>query len=120
LSDLLRFSAASLLRTRHSRSIDLGLVTAIRGIMTLIQDIEKLRSELQVLKRLRDLQHLVRNKGIGKHIVFHSAAQGSMALRYYKSADIFVLSSRHEGFGITSLEAMASRIPIIASDIESF
>jgi glycosyltransferase involved in cell wall biosynthesis len=36
---------------------------------------------------------------------------------YYKAMDIFIISSRSEGFSLALLEAAVSRIPIIASDI---
>lgn len=35
-----------------------------------------------------------------------------------KSIDIFVLSSNWEGFGLVAIEAMASGVPVIASDID--
>ena len=35
----------------------------------------------------------------------------------YRGADVFTLPSRHEGFGIPVLEAMAQSTPVIASDI---
>ena len=53
-------------------------------------------------------------------MIFHNWVTQSIAASYYKSADICVFPSRHEGFGIVILEAMASGTPVIASDIPSF
>lgn len=36
------------------------------------------------------------------------------------AADLIVLPSRHEGFGITAIEAVAARTPVVASDIGPF
>lgn len=38
---------------------------------------------------------------------------------YYKSADIFLSAPEYESFGITVLEAMASGVPVICSDIQA-
>jgi glycosyltransferase involved in cell wall biosynthesis len=38
-------------------------------------------------------------------------------LREYANADVFVLPSRHEPFGIVVLEAWAAGLPVVASDI---
>jgi glycosyltransferase involved in cell wall biosynthesis len=35
----------------------------------------------------------------------------------YRGADVFAFPSRHEGFGIPVLEAMAQETPVIAADI---
>ncbi|MBU1122338.1 MAG: glycosyltransferase family 4 protein [Candidatus Omnitrophica bacterium] len=38
----------------------------------------------------------------------------------YSAADVFVIPSLYEGFGLTPLEAMASGTPVVASDIPIF
>ena len=105
----------------------LGLISRRKGIDVLIQAVAKLRSELPNMKlhlvgdgHINDFHLLAKKKGIEKHVVFHGLAAHSMVPRYYKSADICVFPSRHEGFGITILEAMTSGTPIIASSIGSF
>lgn len=40
--------------------------------------------------------------------------------RLMKSSDVFVLSSHWEGFGIVTIEAMASGMPVIVSDVPGF
>lgn len=107
----------------------LGYLSKIKGLDILIRAIAKLRFELPYLK-LHVVGHgdaggewaslLVKQQGVEKYVIFHGAADPSLVPAYYKSANIFVSPSRYEGFGITILEAMASGIPIIASNIESF
>lgn len=106
----------------------LGGFYRIKGVDVLIHAIAKLRSELPNMKlhlvgagnMMSDFQLLAKKKGIEKFVIFHGWAPHSIVSRYYKSADICVFPSRHEGFPIAILEAMASGIPIIASDIEVF
>ncbi|MGC1306849.1 MAG: glycosyltransferase family 4 protein [Phormidesmis sp.] len=40
-----------------------------------------------------------------------------LMIRYLSSADIYTLSSRHEGFPVAPLEAMACGLPIIATEV---
>jgi glycosyltransferase involved in cell wall biosynthesis len=63
---------------------------------------------------------LVKQKGLEEIVIFHGAVPHAVIPYYFKSATLCVLPSRHEGFGIAMLEAMASGTPFVASDIESF
>lgn len=105
----------------------IGHFSRLKGVDILIQAIAKVRSELPNVKlhlvgrgNDRDLAILAKKEGVEKNVIFHNWVKQSIAPRYYKSADICVFPSRHESFGIVILEAMASGIPLIASDIPSF
>ena len=104
-----------------------GHISRRKGIDVLVQAVAKLKSELPNIKlhivgggNNRPFAALAKEEGIGKNVIFHGVAKDSLLPSYYKSADICVFPSRHEGFGIVILEAMASGIPVIASDIPSF
>ena len=52
-----------------------------------------------------------------KNIILHGKKTGKELIDFYKHADIFLLASSCEGLPLTLLEAMASRTPIIASNV---
>jgi glycosyltransferase involved in cell wall biosynthesis len=53
-----------------------------------------------------------------KNVTFHGRKIGRDLIKIYKNADIFISTSNGEAFPLTILEAMASRLPIIASDVK--
>jgi glycosyltransferase involved in cell wall biosynthesis len=104
-----------------------GHFSRLKGVDILIQAIAKLRYDLPSIKLHlvggggdHYLRLLARKEGIEKYIVFHGGVEHSMLPGYFKSANICVFPSRHEGFGLVILEAMASGTPLIASNIPSF
>lgn len=52
-----------------------------------------------------------------KNIKFVGFANGDSLRNYYKQADIFVLTSEREGMPLVLLEAMAARLPIVATRV---
>jgi glycosyltransferase involved in cell wall biosynthesis len=63
-----------------------------------------------LLKQVKDLK-------LTRHINFIGYVAHENIASYYQNADIFVIPSNNEGASLVILEAIASHLPIIASDI---
>lgn len=65
----------------------------------------------------RSYQELAEELGITDRVAFVGAVGHDEIHRYYSNADIFVLPSFAEGLPVVLMEAMASRLPVIATQI---
>ena len=65
---------------------------------------------------LPTLQRLAATEGVLDRIRFLCDRTDIPAL--LGNADIFVLPSRYEGFGLVLLEAMAAGVPVVAADVD--
>src|SRR3990172_1580307 len=50
-------------------------------------------------------------------IRFEGAVSYETLLSYYKTADLFLISSNYEGYGRTVVEALASGLPVLSADV---
>ena len=66
--------------------------------------------ETQLLNELKDR---VEQLGLTDRVTFSGYIEDEDLSDYYRAADLFVLSSRYEPFGMTAIEAMASGTPTI-------
>jgi glycosyltransferase involved in cell wall biosynthesis len=57
--------------------------------------------------------------GIQDRVIFAGYVPESEKADYYRLADVYVMPSRGEGFGIVFLEAMACGIPVVASSADA-
>jgi mannosylfructose-phosphate synthase len=64
---------------------------------------------------LADLKARAKNSGYDDRIQFGAFVADADLADYYRAADMFVLSSRYEPFGMTAIEAMASGAPTVVT-----
>ena len=65
-----------------------------------------------VSRRLRDL---VRQLNLAERVTFEGEADATAIGRYYEAADVFVLPTRYEGYGMAVAEALARGLPIVST-----
>lgn len=63
---------------------------------------------------VRDCKELAHRRGVAKHVRFLGSVDTPWEL--LPQADVFVLPSEHESFGLAALEAMSCGVPVVASD----
>ncbi len=68
-------------------------------------------------RELKRLQGLAAQLGLGDGVSFEGTVEQSRLPMYYSAADVFVLPSYYESFGLVALEAMACGTPVIASRV---
>ncbi|WP_117193771.1 glycosyltransferase family 4 protein [Rhizobium terrae] len=64
------------------------------------------------------LKHKVKAAGLANRILF--VGEHTDINEWYRTLDLFIAPQRWEGFGLTPLEAMATGVPVIATDVGAF
>lgn len=65
-----------------------------------------------------ELKQKVGSAGLADRILF--VGEHTNINDWYRALDLFVAPQRWEGFGLTPLEAMASGVPVVATDVGAF
>ena len=107
---------AEFTRDRPFRVLYLGRVTLGKGIAALFEAIAILQDrpiELQIVGSLQ--VNLPPQITSNPQVKFFGSVPRNLTHRYYQQADIFILPTLSDGFGLTQLEAQSWQLPVIAS-----
>jgi D-inositol-3-phosphate glycosyltransferase len=108
-----------------------GIDTLLRAMALVAPEIPRWREELSVIiiggaagagaartnAELARLQQLRAQLGIEELVTFQGAQSQDTLVYYYSAADMVVMPSHYESFGMVALEAMACGTPVVASRV---
>ena len=75
------------------------------------------RAAPRARRELAALAALVDELGLGDRVVFVPPQPHELLSTYYRAADVCLVPSRSESFGLVALEAAACGTPVVASDV---
>ena len=71
----------------------------------------------QMTAEMARLQKMCNDLGLGQTVVFLGKRDQATLPYYYSAAEVLVMPSHYESFGMVALEAMACGTPVIASEV---
>lgn len=118
-----RFKSSLGLEPFHKIVTITGRLTSEKGHDYLLEAIKLVAGKIPDVRLLiagegperPDLEMLARKYGITQNVVFLGLRDDVKHI--LAISDLFVLASRYEGFGLVLLEAMAMRVPVIATGV---
>jgi glycosyltransferase involved in cell wall biosynthesis len=98
------------------RVLFLGQVTIRKGIVELIEAADLLRGEpVQFIVAGPMLMTLPVSALQHPHITWTGSVPGTDIAKWFAQADVLILPTHSDGFGLTQLEALGHHVPVIAS-----
>src|SRR5256712_1211605 len=102
-----------------------GRIVREKGIFTLLDAFEKLRKQGKDVRLVlvgegplkEDLAKEVLRRKLNDRVKLAGFVDEKELVSLYNSSDVFVLASHYEPFGMVALEAMASRVPVVVSNV---
>ncbi|MCS7283792.1 MAG: glycosyltransferase family 1 protein [Anaerolineae bacterium] len=100
-----------------------NLPTLLRAFARLYRDLPNVRlirvGAIQYFSHARQLQQEIRALGLEKAVLHFPTVSDEDLVLFYNRADLVVVPSLYEGFGLPVLEAMACGTPVVCSNATS-
>lgn len=100
---------------RPLRVLFLGQINLGKGIARLLNAATILQGEAIEFWMVGSNQMGDIDLGIGANLRWFGPVTRETTAKYYHGADVFILPTLSDGFGLTQLEALAQRVPVIVS-----
>ncbi len=115
-----------------------GRIEPVKGLLSLIEALELLRKKAPILssqlklavvgggtkfsdhpknKEINRIQKAIAEKNLKNEVFFLGSKKQNQLNKYYSAADVLVMPSLYESFGLVVVEALACGTPVIASRI---
>jgi glycosyltransferase involved in cell wall biosynthesis len=108
------------------RLLSVGAITPVKGhdvLVSALRTLTDLRCTWSLVGASVDADHATRlwstlwDAGLDDRVTLAGALAGADLAAAYSGADLLVLPSRHETYGIVASEALARGIPVLATDV---
>lgn len=105
-----------------------GRIGTEKNVELLLQSMKTLKDNFKKLKllivgsgpQLEEYEEYVKDNKLDKFVIFTGAVPWEEIQEYYLISDVFTTASTTETQGLTVVEAMASSLPVVAIDDDSF
>ncbi len=106
-----------------------GRIQPLKGVDLAVESLARLRNSSAVLvivggpsgpegrRTLDELEKRIAHWGLGDRVRFVEPQPHHLLSTYYRAADVCLVPSRSESFGLVALEAAACGTPVVASDV---
>lgn len=107
--------------------LSVGRLEKVKGHSYLIEAFRNIKGEIPGARLVivgegserKNLETQVKDLGLSDSVELIGAVEHNKLPKFFAQADIFVMPSLSEGFGVVALEAMAAGVPVVASRVGS-
>jgi len=108
--------------------LNVGTLQPRKDLVTLFETFARIRKRYADLRLVvcggrgwgySDPREHTRRLGIDEDVVFLGYASQDMMPDLYRGAELFLFTSRYEGFGLPLIEAMSCGTPVVATDVSA-